>query len=101
MTLTESDVAGIAEYARIGLDDAELRQMTRDLNDIIDTLQAIKKYDLDDVEPTFHPIGTLSNVMREDEVGESFDRDVALSNSDSVSSGCFEIPSILGQGGDR
>jgi len=38
--------------------------------------------------------------MREDEIGESFARDVALSNSDSTSKGCFEIPSILGEGGD-
>lgn len=101
MTLTEKDVAGIAEYARIGLSDDELSAMTTDLNSIIETLQAIKQYDLDDVEPTFHPIGSLSNVMRDDEVGESLERDVALSNSDSVSAGCFEIPSILGEGGDR
>ena len=101
MTLTEQDVRDIAEYARIGLTDDELSTMTVDLNNIIETLRPITEYELEGVEPTFHPIGSLSNVMREDEIRESFARDVALSNSDSTSKGCFEIPSILGEGGDR
>lgn len=101
MTLTEQDVRDIAEYARIGLTDDELSTMTVDLNNIIETLRPITEYELEGVEPTFHPIGSLSNVMREDEIGESFARDVVLSNSDSTSKGCFEIPSILGEGGDR
>ncbi len=42
--------------------------MTADLNAIIDSLAPITEYDLDGVEPTFHPIGALSNVMRDDEV---------------------------------
>ena len=87
--------------ALVNLADAELSTMTVDLNNIIETLRPITEYELEGVEPTFHPIGSLSNVMREDEIGESFARDVALSNSDSTSKGCFEIPSILGEGGDR
>lgn len=101
MPLSEKDVRDIAEYARIGLNEAEVTTMCTDLNSIIETLQAIKQYDLEDVEPTFHPIGDLSNVMREDVIGSPFPREVALSNGDSVQDGCFEIPSILGEGGDR
>lgn len=101
MALTEKDVRGIAEYVRIGLTDDELAAMTRDLNSIIETLKPITEMDLEGVEPTFHPIGDLSNVMREDVVGKPFPRQVALSNADTVQDGCFEIPSILGEGGDR
>lgn len=96
MALTEADVRSIAEYVRIGLDDAEVTQMTEDLNSIIETLKPITEYDLEGVEPTFHPIGDLSNVMREDVIGKPFPREVALSNSDSTKDGYFEIPSILG-----
>lgn len=101
MPLTEHDVAAIAEYARIGLTDEELAAMTVDLNSIIETLKPITEYDLDGVEPTFHPIGDLSNVMRDDVIGTSFTRETALANSDSTNGGCFEIPSILGAGGDQ
>lgn len=99
--LTEEDVRSIATYARVGLDDAEAAQMTVDLNSIIDTLQPIRGFDLDGVEPTFHPIGSLSNVMREDvESGASFTQEEALANAPRQQDGCFLIPAILG-GGDQ
>lgn len=101
MALTEQDVRSIAEYVRIGLSDEEVTQMTTDLNNTIEMLKPITEYDLDGVEPTFHPIGNMSNVMREDEVGTSFSHEMALCNSNSVQDGCFEIPSILGEEGDR
>ncbi len=99
--LTKDDVRDIAEYVRIGLSEDEIGQMTTDLNSIIDSLKPITEYDLDGVVPTFHPIGGLSNVMCDDEITESFTQDVALSNAPQKQDGCFLIPSILGDGGDR
>ena len=98
--LTEKDVRDIATYARIGLDEEELAQMTVDLNNIIDTLQPIREFDLEGVEPTFHPIGSLSNVMREDVEQSSFTQEEALSNAPQQQDGSFLIPAILG-GGDQ
>ena len=98
--LTEKDVRGIATYARIGLTDEEVTEMTVDLNNIIESLNPITEYDLEGVEPTFHPIGNLSNVMREDVEGESFTQEVALENAPKQQDGSFLIPSILG-GGDE
>lgn len=99
--LSEHDVRDIAEYVRIGLTDDEVEQMTVDLNAIIDSLRPITEYELDGVEPTFHPIGSLSNVMREDVVAPGFSQDVALENAAKTQDGSFLIPSILGEGGDR
>lgn len=96
MALSEDDVRRIATYVRIGLTPEQLTQMTTDLNNIIDTLKPITEFDLEGVEPTFHPIGDLSNVMRDDVVRESFPRELALSNSDSTEDGTFRIPPILG-----
>lgn len=98
--LTEKDVRGIATYARIGLADEEVTEMTVDLNNIIESLKPITEYDLEGVEPTFHPIGNLSNVMRDDVEGESFTQEVALENAPKQQDGSFLIPSILG-GGDE
>lgn len=98
--VNENDVRRIAEYARIGLTEEEVSSMTVDLNSVIATLEPITHYDLEGVEPTFHPIGSLSNVMREDVEGKSFMQEVALSNAPAQQDGCFLIPSILGEGGD-
>lgn len=99
--VTEKDVRDIATYTRIALSDEELPQMTKDLNDIIESLKPITEYDLEGVEPTFHPIGSLSNVMRDDVEAPSFTQEEALENAPKQQDGCFLIPSILGEGGDR
>ena len=103
MALTQTGVRGIADYARIALEGDELEQMTAYLNDAVDMLAPVLDYDLPDVEPTFHPIGDLANVMREDEelAGRGLPLDVALSNAGSVRDRSFRVPSILGEGGDR
>lgn len=103
MALTPEDVRGIAEYARIALNEGELAQMTAYLNDAVDMLAPVLDYDLPDVEPTFHPIGDLSNVMREDAelAGRGLPLDVALENAGSTRERYFRVPSILGEGGDR
>ena len=52
MALSREDVAGIADYARIALTDAELDEMTAYMNDAVALLEPIRQYDLDGVEPT-------------------------------------------------
>lgn len=97
--LTERDVRNIAEHTRIGLTDDEVVNMTQDLNAIVDSLKPITEYDLDGVIPTFHPIGDLSNVMRDDVERPGFSQKTALENAPKQEDGSFLIPSILGEGG--
>lgn len=100
--LSELDVRRIADYVRIRMDDDEITAMTRDLNATLNTtLAAIGEYDLDGVEPTFHPIGGLSNVVRDDVPTTSFTQEEALANAPKQQDGYFLIPAILGDGGDR
>lgn len=103
MALTEHDVRGIADYARIALDGDELTQMTSYLNDAVQMLEPVLQYDVPDVEPTFHPIGDLSNVMRSDaaDAARALTIDAALENAGSSRDRYFRVPSILGEGGDN
>ena len=99
MPLTREDVVGIAEYARIALTEEEVDEMCAYLNDAIALLDPILEYDLDDVEPTFHPIGDLSNVVREDAVVAGFSLEEALANAPSKRDRSFRVPAILADGG--
>lgn len=105
MALTKDDVRGIADYARIALTEDELDEMTTYMNEAIELLQPIREYDLAGINPTFHPIGDLSNVMAADTIdahGRSLDLDTALSNAGATKDRSFRVPSILGdEGGDR
>ena len=99
MSLSREDVAAIADYARIALTDEELDEMTAYMNETVDILQPIREYDLEGVEPTFHPIGDLSNVMGEDIIDDSVRAlpiDEALKNAPSAHDRYFRVPSILG-----
>lgn len=99
-SITFDEVREMAEYARIGMTDDEISQATRDLNSIIASLERITEYDLEGVEPTFHPIGGLSNIMREDVTSPEFPQAVALANAPNRKDGFFLIPSILGEESD-
>lgn len=96
--VTEKDVRDIATYTRIGMTDEEVAAMTVDLNNIIDSLKPITEYDLEGVEPTFHPIGGLVNVIRGDVEQTSFSQETALENAPKQKDDCFLIPAILGGG---
>ena len=99
MPLTREDVAGIADYARIALTPEELDEMTAYMNDAVDLLEPIRQYDLEGVEPTFHPIGSLSNVMRDDtpDAERALGIEAALGNAGSARDRSFRVPSILGE----
>ena len=99
MPLTRQDVAGIADYARIALTETELDEMCAYMNDAIALLEPILEFDLEGVEPTFHPIGDLVNVAREDVAVPGLSLGEALANAGSSRGRAFRVPAILSSGG--
>ncbi|MDO4437579.1 MAG: Asp-tRNA(Asn)/Glu-tRNA(Gln) amidotransferase subunit GatC [Coriobacteriaceae bacterium] len=100
MALTEDDVRAIANYATIALDDTELTEMTAYLNNAVEMLEPVLAYGDQDVEPTFHSIGDLANVMRSDcaDAERALPTEEALANAGASREGQFRVPSILGGG---
>lgn len=97
MSLSKEQVKGLADYARIALTADELDMMQDYLNDAIThVLAPIRAFGQMDVEPVFHPIGDLANVMREDRPRPGLPLDEALHNAGQSSGEYFRIPSILG-----
>jgi len=99
MPLSESEVRAIAGDARIALSESELVAMTADLNQILERIQAIREMDLEGVEPTFHPIAGLVNVLRDDVAEPGLEHGAALLNASAESDGQFKVPPILAEGG--
>lgn len=99
MSLSYEDVQRIADYARFALSEDELYEMQSYLNDAIDLLSPIMSYADDAVDPTFHPIGDLSNVVvpDTDEAPErALSLEAALHNAASSRENLFRVPAILG-----
>lgn len=97
MALSENDVRGIADYARIALTDEELAEMTTYMKGAIEgVLEPVLQYGEADVPPTFHPIGDLSNVMAVDVPEPGLSIEDALLDAPSPRDRYFRVPSILG-----
>ncbi len=92
--ITRADVEHVAQLARLALDDDELDQFTRELGVILEHAEDIAALEIDDVEPTAHPL-PLVNVLRPDEVTPPLPRDEVLAEAPAVEDGRFRVPRIL------
>lgn len=67
MALTDQQVRRIAELARLGLSDDEIKKFAGQLTDIFQFVEMLNEVDTDNVEPTSQVTG-LENVLDDDEV---------------------------------
>ncbi|MDW3214383.1 MAG: Asp-tRNA(Asn)/Glu-tRNA(Gln) amidotransferase subunit GatC [Ilumatobacteraceae bacterium] len=95
--LTREDVAKVAHLARLELTSAEIDLATEQLGDMLEHFADIDALDLDDVEPMTQPYH-LVNVMRDDIVQPSIDRDEALAMAPDAEDGRFRVPPTGGEG---
>lgn len=92
--ISRDDVAHLAQLARIEMSETELETMASELAVIVDSIASISQVAGDDVPATSHPIA-LSNVFREDVVGQTLSNEQALSGAPDVQDGRFKVPAIL------
>jgi len=94
VTIEPRDVERIAELARLRLSDSERASMARQLGRILDYVKQLDELPTEDVEPLAHPLD-LTDVMDEDEPGESLPREEALRNAPRQDGECYRVPAVL------
>jgi aspartyl-tRNA(Asn)/glutamyl-tRNA(Gln) amidotransferase subunit C len=94
--ISTDDVAHVAKLARLHLTDEELATFTGQLDAVLDHAADVEALDLDDVPPTFHPY-PLENVLRDDVVRPSVDREEVLAQAPDVEDHQFKVPPVLGE----
>ncbi len=94
MSVTRKDVETVAGLARLYFTDEEKDEMAGMLNNILEYFDKLSELDTENVEPLTH-ILPVQNVMREDEVKESFDQETALANAPKHGRGHFVIPKVI------
>jgi aspartyl-tRNA(Asn)/glutamyl-tRNA(Gln) amidotransferase subunit C len=94
--LRREDVAKVAALARLSLSDDELDMFTDQLGQVLDHANDMSSLNLENVVATAHPFG-LINVVREDEVRPSLDRDEVLAMAPDARDGRFAVPRIMGE----
>lgn len=78
------------------MSDDELNGLAGDLNTILANVARVSEVATPDVPATSHPI-PLTNVMREDVVGDTLSSAQALANAPQADDDKFSVPQILGE----
>ena len=89
------EVARLAGLARISLTQDEIRRLAGEL-DVASAVAKVSEVATPDVPATSHPI-PLTNVMRDDAVVPTLDRDEVLASAPAQEDGRFLVPQILGE----
>jgi aspartyl-tRNA(Asn)/glutamyl-tRNA(Gln) amidotransferase subunit C len=94
MKITKELVLHIAELAHLKLKEDEIEKFQRDLNQILEYVDKLNELDTENVEPLSHPL-PLINVMRDDRLKESVERDKALKNAPDATEEFFKVPKVI------
>ena len=90
------EVARLAGLARIALTPGEVERLAGELGVIAEAVAKVSEVATPDVPATSHPI-PLTNVMCEDVVVPTLDRDEVLASAPAYEGGKFLVPQILGE----
>ncbi|OGZ31987.1 MAG: hypothetical protein A3H02_02665 [Candidatus Niyogibacteria bacterium RIFCSPLOWO2_12_FULL_41_13] len=67
--ISEGEIEKLGELAKVELTREEIKNYKKDIQEILDYFETLKKVDTEGVEPLVHPL-ELVNSFREDEAAE-------------------------------
>ena len=91
--ISEEEVRHVANLARLGLTDDEVKKMSGQLGAILESVEQIGELDLKEVPPTANALN-LTNVLRPDEPRECLSPEEALSTAPDAVDDLFAVPRI-------
>lgn len=98
MSLTSTDIARIANLARLDLAPSESERMLTQMNSFFNIVEQMRAVDTTGIEPLAHPVVILSDMalrLREDRVGESNQREANQRSAPAVENGLFLVPKVI------
>ena len=95
-TISTDDVRALAQLSALRLDDDEAKNITADLERILDYFTLLGELDTEGVEPTYYGMD-LTNISREDKVvDEGSDRETLIGLSEGgTTAHQFKVPKVL------
>jgi aspartyl-tRNA(Asn)/glutamyl-tRNA(Gln) amidotransferase subunit C len=91
VAITSDEVLHVARLARLALTEEEVERLGAQLSAILEAVGKVAELELDDVEPTAHPLEVV-NVWTEDEPRPSLPVEEALANAPDREAGFFRVP---------
>ena len=98
MSLTPSDIARIANLARLQLEPVESARMLAQINGFFGLVETMRSVDTSGIEPLAHPFATVQDVtlrLRDDQVSEPNQRQANQRSAPAVENGLFLVPKVI------
>ena len=94
MSDSSSDVKYVANLARLDLNEEEIQDFTKQLNDIISFVKQLERVDTTNIEPTSHA-NAVVDVIREDKLRNGMGSDAALKNAPDQNNQQFKVTRVV------
>ena len=91
----ENDLLKLMSLSRIECSQAEKDKFYTSLSRVVSYIETLSEVNTNGVAPCNHILETVSNVTREDVVGELLSRDIFLANAPSHVGGMVKVPPII------
>jgi aspartyl-tRNA(Asn)/glutamyl-tRNA(Gln) amidotransferase subunit C len=98
MSLTSTDIARIANLARLELAPVESERMLTQMNSFFTIVEQMRAVDTTGIEPLAHPVVVLSEMalrLREDIASEPNQREANQKSAPAVERGLFLVPKVI------
>ncbi len=94
MKVTKEIIEHVANLARLNISEAEKEKLTFEMENILSYVDKLNELDTSGVKPLEHVI-PIQNVLREDRVTGSYDREKLLQSAPSQEDGCYKVPKVV------
>ena len=92
--VTKEEVKKIAKLSKLSLSDSELKNHTKDMNNILEYMDLLNEIDTSNTEELVNVHDAKSN-LREDNSEDSIPKDKVIDNSPQSKEGYIEIPLVV------
>jgi len=92
--LEASEIAKLAQLARINIEPEMVNEVTESIGRILDLVDQLQTADTTDVEPMTHPLDLVQR-LRADVVTEINQRDELQAVAPAVDKGLFLVPKVI------
>ncbi len=93
--LDEEELSKLTKLCRIECTEDEKKSLREQLSSILEYVEQLKEVDTEGVATCYCVLETLTNVMREDEVGETLSREIFLANAPAHVGGMIRVPPVI------
>lgn len=94
MSIEKGDIEKLSRLARINVSNDVADIVTDRVNDVLSMVDQLQAIDTTNVEPMAHPQDATQR-LRADEITESNQRQVLMSNAPAQEDGLFLVPKVI------